>query len=632
MASLATRLLLDVWKPAIAESTEEVRITEFKCSGLLPGSFHTIQGATNPFSSFVTNSSLLNRLADKSFTMSGNTKVSATSVRLPYLPGGRVDKLSGYSGTTDFAIATVGPSQVPEELRSASTLDRSVSWIGLEAQNIPVLGTPFGYVRQGARVVSHSAYFAHASTVPMIFGSNPQFMWGLENADNVEPIRSFIGFICDRHGLVWADYLGICSGSDSTTTIGKSRFDEDQVSIPNHRLVTLQMGTTNNLRTLRFYVNGEGDDIYICEYGYEHRMRNELNVMFAYTEDVSLVWTVPRKGNHLNYVGYYKRPSYEWLLSGPFQFITSMQFDVTSAVDEEIIIEGVKVIVTTKEVVVSKHSGSVSVMELTDYFSTGYGVYTPASPEQLKEFKKNWSKVSSGVAFRGEIRDMSGLSVTSLRIYKEYAKMRKKACKDNDWMKRSYNDLFKWQDVEDRLNAASTRSLWFVNLDSVTIAPSIALSVAVTKVGTLYTLTKTNGDVYAIDAVSVTGDTAAAVETNLTAFIVSCRFSTGSQFFTELLQLVSVKLGNDGNIDQSQIDELAVSMSEHAQGSTRYNMTLGTTLDVPDFNQLKGDAKVTFGIYQVCDFGKMNAQLLPLFDRFNTNLLYQGSKIKLLRP
>ena len=128
------------------------------------------------------------------------------------------------------------------------------------------------------------------------------------------------------------------------------------------------------------------------------------------------------------------------------------------------------------DMTVSRASGHISPETVVNYWTTGWGIYKPISEDAAYDKLVSWNTaLQDGAYYTIQASDCSGRSLTELTYYKDYAKARRKACKDNDYMSKKFNEEYTMQQVEDMLQAVSTRSVW-VSGQALTSAASMAAS------------------------------------------------------------------------------------------------------------------------------------------------------------
>lgn len=109
------------------------------------------------------------------------------------------------------------------------------------------------------------------------------------------------------------------------------------------------------------------------------------------------------------------------------------------------------------------------------YFKTGFDVYTPRASNIQENVLKSWEAIKDYDITVCQLSNQYTLTeqqIKALPAYKEYARMRKKACKDNDFMSLKFDGVKTYQQI---LDASKPRSA-FMQLLSDTAITSFSLS------------------------------------------------------------------------------------------------------------------------------------------------------------
>lgn len=117
-----------------------------------------------------------------------------------------------------------------------------------------------------------------------------------------------------------------------------------------------------------------------------------------------------------------------------------------------------------QDVNVTAVRGKLTYNELTNYFGHGYELFTPITGDDLTKTLDSWAPyVETGLVFGIQPGDASGYSLKTLPFYAEYARIRKKACRDNDFMQKMYDSKYTNKQVESMLESAGRIDVWCTN-------------------------------------------------------------------------------------------------------------------------------------------------------------------------
>lgn len=117
-----------------------------------------------------------------------------------------------------------------------------------------------------------------------------------------------------------------------------------------------------------------------------------------------------------------------------------------------------------QEVNVTSVRGKLTYNELTNYFGHGYELFKPLEGDALTKTLDSWAPyVETGLVFGIQPGSAAGYSLKALPFYSEYARMRKKACRDNDFMQKMYDTKYTNKQVEDMLSMAGEIDVWCTN-------------------------------------------------------------------------------------------------------------------------------------------------------------------------
>lgn len=117
-----------------------------------------------------------------------------------------------------------------------------------------------------------------------------------------------------------------------------------------------------------------------------------------------------------------------------------------------------------QEVNVTSVRGKLTYNELTNYFSHGYDLFKPLEGDALTKTLESWAPyVETGLVFGIQPGSAAGYSLKTLPFYSEYARIRKKACRDNDFMQKMYDSKYTNKQVEEMLSMAGQIDVWCTN-------------------------------------------------------------------------------------------------------------------------------------------------------------------------
>lgn len=117
-----------------------------------------------------------------------------------------------------------------------------------------------------------------------------------------------------------------------------------------------------------------------------------------------------------------------------------------------------------QEVNVTAVRGKLTYNELTNYFGHGYELYKPLEGDALAKTLESWAPyVETGLVFGIQPGSAAGYSLKTLPFYSEYARVRKKACRDNDFMQKMYDSKYTNKQVEEMLSMAGEIDVWCTN-------------------------------------------------------------------------------------------------------------------------------------------------------------------------
>lgn len=110
-------------------------------------------------------------------------------------------------------------------------------------------------------------------------------------------------------------------------------------------------------------------------------------------------------------------------------------------------------------------TGSISAADYYEYLTTGFGIYTPRTTEAAQKALESWSSLTAGLYYKIHACDLSKSKVTlkDTEYYEKYAKMRARACKDNNYMDLMYNQVYTMKQVQNKLESLVSRSVWMQN-------------------------------------------------------------------------------------------------------------------------------------------------------------------------
>lgn len=253
-------------------------------------------------------------------------------------------------------------------------------------------------------------------------------------------------------------------------------------------------------------------------------------------------------------------------------------------------------------------TGSISKSEYLALIADGSVVAKPVSKADLAAITKSWEKVSDSVRYRCEISDLSGFSVKTTGMYKTYRDKCTKACRDNDFMDKPYNDEYKWKTVENKLQEVKLTSC--ISLDSTLLSTAAVIPAVKYDAAGIVTLTEkvSTGQISYVASTGETGVTAA-----------------DEKHVSELLgTFVGYKIVDDGGI----LSKMGIVISD-------YNSILNSSEGVPEsmnlrdhsilelisFKELRktlsNDALVAFVACQVTDMVKTNQGIPRLLKKLS---------------
>lgn len=207
------------------------------------------------------------------------------------------------------------------------------------------------------------------------------------------------------------------------------------------------------------YLLGEGEDCYYANFSYHtpqnawrHAQKGEINAL------------VKRKTT-ATAADMKKIPFIDvmtlWPLSWNTEFLQEVVGDVVFSDEiEEENIENTRLYSQEFNFNVTKGYGRMDKSTYFEYLSTGFDLFEPLDTTQLINVQKSWEKVPASVSFALATQKCSGRSMKELPFYSEYGKKRAKACKDNNFMELQYNDEFTNKQIENKLSALTSLSVW----------------------------------------------------------------------------------------------------------------------------------------------------------------------------
>lgn len=215
------------------------------------------------------------------------------------------------------------------------------------------------------------------------------------------------------------------------------------------------------LRTMTFYKWGNEPDVLIVG-GVGHLEKREdpgLSASFQFQMKTSTSQATSTVGVR----GVTQTRLYP--LNGASMFVNGY-YGIASPVTElgSVSYGGMAIVIREQTINVTSVRGHISVNEMRDYFSTGYGLFKPLEGDALTKTLESWqSYLDTGIVFGIQPGKASGYSLKTLPFYNEYARARKKACRDNNYMDLKYNAEYTNKQVEALLAAASSLDVWCTN-------------------------------------------------------------------------------------------------------------------------------------------------------------------------
>lgn len=215
------------------------------------------------------------------------------------------------------------------------------------------------------------------------------------------------------------------------------------------------------MRAMTFYKWGNGPDILILG-GVGHLPRREdpgLSGSFQFELNAS----TSKATSTVGVVGVKQTRLYP--MNGASMFVNGY-YGIASNVTEigSTTYAGMAIVLREQTIDVTSVRGHISVPEIRDYFSTGYGLFTPLEGDKLEKALTSWqSYLDTGVVFGIQPGSAAGYSLKTLPFYDEYARARKKACRDNNFMDLKYNAEYTNKQVENLLTSVSNLDVWCTN-------------------------------------------------------------------------------------------------------------------------------------------------------------------------
>lgn len=117
-----------------------------------------------------------------------------------------------------------------------------------------------------------------------------------------------------------------------------------------------------------------------------------------------------------------------------------------------------------QEIDVTAVRGKITFSSISNYFTHGYELFTPLVGDNLSKTLESWLPyVETGLVFGIQPGSAVGYSLKKLPFYNEYARIRSKACRDNNYMSLMYDSKYTNKQVEEMLAQASTIDVWCTN-------------------------------------------------------------------------------------------------------------------------------------------------------------------------
>lgn len=217
--------------------------------------------------------------------------------------------------------------------------------------------------------------------------------------------------------------------------------------------------TANGVVGVGGYLLGEGEDCYYANFSYHtpanawrRAQRGEINALVKRTTSVSAADVK-------------KVPYIDVMTLWPLSWNTEVLHEIGGEVVFEAEVEEESLMNTrlysqTFKFTVAKGYGRLDKASYMSYLANGYELFPPLDAAQLEKAQKSWELIPTSVSFALATQKCNGRSMKELPFYSEYGKKRAKACKDNNFMELPYNDEFTNKQIENKLSALTSLSVW----------------------------------------------------------------------------------------------------------------------------------------------------------------------------
>lgn len=183
----------------------------------------------------------------------------------------------------------------------------------------------------------------------------------------------------------------------------------------------------------------------------------------------------------------------------------------------------------------------------SNYYTRGFGIYQPRASKERQKVLEEWSKLEWDNFYVFRSNEQYSFSTNDLRdldIYRDYGKVRDKACKTNNFLELPFNDKISWKAAGERLEAMGPINEFF----------AVRSGQAVT-----YDMSSTIG---ALSLYSINGPITDGQITIVDDGGKSSKYKVASEDTIELVLMINSSGGTLNNIDISEIVTDAGLLSE----------------------------------------------------------------------
>lgn len=283
-------------------------------------------------------------------------------------------------------------------------------------------------------------------------------------------------------------------------------------------------------------------------------------------------------------------------------------FEVSPTTEE--LVGNVNVFFTDITLDVGAVWGTISTEAYQAYLSTGHGIYTPLTGDKLQNVLNSWIKLAvSGVGYKINTISCGGRSFKETSFYREYGRMRAKACKDNNYMELPYNETYTFKQVENKLQGLTSRNVWVQPVGDLTAVENASYATVTVTIADL------NSNQFTASSSDKGTKTFNKTEEGLSLFLDTF----AGYYIDDSANVLSLVMGVD--TDGTSLAQVSQEMQAGVQRS-KYDIRIGRmnsgfALDYDERRALTTiDDQIGFLAAQVTDYQQFNGKIVTLNNQF----------------